>query len=345
MHLDLVTDSAKQVDDVDASAPNRELTSRPPIARRVFGVLFVLASIFPLLLAASSYLGRYYFLAELICNFRLQIVMMLLGAAAVVLLFGYRRWAGFLSITAVSIGAAIALALLPGINPPAGTQTIKLMSFNVLESNRNYRAAINCIQNEDPDILVLIEYGLNWDKKLRELNEAYPHRILKPRWHGFGIAVFSKLPLSNSQVFQLTNEATDVPFVVTQVSVGDQQVQLAAAHLLSPLGRDRMKIRNKQLAEIGNHLRNTKKKPTILVGDFNCVPWSSFMKDMLTSTDLRDSRIGFGYHASWPMDLIPMRIPIDHAFVSDRIHVSDRRLLGSTGSDHFSVVLEFSISQ
>ena len=105
-----------------------------------------------------------------------------------------------------------------------------------------------------------------------------------------------------------------------------------------------MEIRNNQLAEIAMHLQDGS-KPTILVGDFNCVPWSPFMKDMLETIDLRDSRVGFGYHASWPTDLIPLRIPIDHAFVSDGIHVSDRQLLGTTGSDHFPLVLEFSINE
>ena len=344
MHLDLMTSAGERADDVDIRSPNRDVRTRPPIARKAFGALVVLASIFSLLLAVLSYMGRYYFLAELICNFRLQIVLMLLCATAAVFLLGYRRWAGFLLITAVTIGSAFAIALLPGTNPPAGPQTIKLMSFNVLDTNHNYCEAIKRIQSEDPDIVVLIEYVRNWAEQMRELNEAYPHRILEPRWHGFGIAVFSKFPLSDSQIHQLTRAATDVPFVVTQVNVGDQQVQLAAAHLLSPVGRERMIIRNHQLDEIANHLRNTT-QPTVLVGDFNCAPWSPFMKELLKATNLRDSRVGFGYHASWPTDLIPMRIPIDHAFVSDSIHVADRRLLGATGSDHLPLILEFSITQ
>ena len=106
-----------------------------------------------------------------------------------------------------------------------------------------------------------------------------------------------------------------------------------------------MSLRNRQLVDIADMIGDTNGKPTILAGDFNCVPWSWHLKQLLDKTQLRDSRAGQGYHASWPTNLLPMRIPIDHAFVSDRIHISRRELLGQTGSDHFPLMLEFSVSE
>ncbi len=344
MHAETINNAEEPAEAEDAVISNSQSYPRPPIARKVLGALFVIASIFPILLAVASYCGRYSHLAELISNFRLQIVLMLGCACLVVLMFGYRRWAGVLLVMALAIGLGFAREYLPGTNPPAGSRTIKLMSFNVYESNKNYSATIDCIQAEDADVVFVIEYELNWLRELKKLDATYPYQILQPRWHGFGIAVFSKLPLSDTQIYQLTENATDNPFIVTHINVGNQHLRLAAAHLLAPMDQLRMNVRNQQLAEIATHLRDSV-QPTVLAGDFNCVPWSPFMKDMLKTTRLRDSRVGFGYQASWPTDWIPMRIPIDQALVSNSIHVSKRRVLGATGSDHFPLVLEFSISE
>ena len=101
-----------------------------------------------------------------------------------------------------------------------------------------------------------------------------------------------------------------------------------------------MTVRNQQIQELAKHLPKGS-EPTVLLGDFNCVPWSPFLQEMLTVTGLRDSRRGFGYQGTWPSDFWPMRIPIDQAFVSDNVVVIERgRLTQPTGSDHFPLLLE-----
>ena len=64
---------------------------------------------------------------------------------------------------------------------------------------------------------------------------------------------------------------------------------------------------------------------TIVLGDLNCTDGSVFFRDLLATTGLRDSRLGFGRQGSWPTDQF-YRIAIDHVFVSTDIAVSDRRL-------------------
>ncbi len=199
------------------------------------------------------------------------------------------------------------------------------------------------IEDEDPDVVTVLEYCGHWPKTLQQLNERYPYRVTEPRWHGFGVAIFSKLPFVSSEVDQLVRTATDSPVIFVDVQVGDQRLRIAGIHTLSPTDRIRLQIRNDQLAEMSSLLSRTD-EPTIVMGDFNCTPWSPYLGDFIKRTGYRDSRQGFGLQPSWPTGLWPCRIPIDHAFVSDQVHVHTRHLGKDGGSDHFPLILEVSVS-
>jgi len=76
----------------------------------------------------------------------------------------------------------------------------------------------------------------------------------------------------------------------------------------------------------------------------NGTPWSPFFKDFLLSSGLRDSREGFRLQPTWPTWFPPAWIPIDHALVSSSVVVHDRRVGPNVGSDHYPVIIDFSIS-
>jgi endonuclease/exonuclease/phosphatase (EEP) superfamily protein YafD len=230
---------------------------------------------------------------------------------------------------------------VPLEQPGPGSETLKVMSFNVLVRNSEYQEVSDLIKQIDPDVVAFLEYSENWYQALDGLSEQYPHHVARPRWHGFGIAIYSKYPLSNLEVIQLTQDETDNPFVVADVTFKNQNIRLAAFHALSPINRYRMDLRNRQLAEVAQYLAR-RDAPTVVMGDFNCTPWSPFLNDFLNETGFRDSRQGFGYQATWHAGYWPLRIPIDHAFVSDEIHVHSRYVGPNAGSDHFPIVFEIS---
>lgn len=337
--------NAKPIAGADADPSSEPPADQSRSNFRLLRRLLVFASIPPMLAVIASFFGEHFFVSELLVNFQLQLAIILSGIAILLFCFAARRWAGVTMLTACASIIPLALALTPTVNPPAGPNQIKLMSFNVFAVNPTMDAAIDCIKEHDPDVVLVIEYANTWKKHVDTLLEFYPYRVDELRWHGFGIVLLSKFELSETQVVQTVNAATDAPLIISTIKVGDQEVRLFAAHLLAPMDPMRMDFRNQQLVEIADLIGDSSKQPTILVGDFNCVPWSSHMQRLLQQTELRDTRRGIGYHASWPTDRFFMRIPIDHAFVSDHIHVKSRKLLGQTGSDHFPVLVEFSITK
>ena len=129
--------------------------------------------------------------------------------------------------------------------------------------------------------------------------------------------------------------------IVTKVNFGEQIIRVVGVHTLSPTNRFRLDIRNRQFVEIGDALL-AEATPTVVMGDFNCTPWSPFLSDFLKRTGYRDSRQGFGYQPSWPSMYQLLRIPIDHAFVSEDIHVHNRYIGKPPRSDHLPIVFEIS---
>ena len=202
-----------------------------PAIHSCFSLAVIALSLLPLCLFAFSLMGRYFFLAELINNFRCQIMFLLLPFAMLLLLF--RQWwlaLLFAFATAWSM-VGIVWIYFPDVQPPPGPATIKIMSFNVLATNPAPQLALARILEHDPDVVTVVEFADDWTETLLPLHDKYPYRVLQPRWHGFGIAFFSKYPLSDTHVHQLVGHEIDGPMIVSTVTVGEQKIRLAGVHV------------------------------------------------------------------------------------------------------------------
>ena len=318
---------------------------------RLFSGLGVLVSnvvlaimLLPLVVFVFSLLGRYFYYAELACNFRCQIMFLLMPFALLALVA--RRWwlCGMLMLALGWSLIGIVSDYLPGFQPPAGGQSLKVMSYNVLARNWNHPEIVSQILDADPDFVSILEYSVDWHWAMDGLNERYPYQVRVPRWHVYGIAMFSKYPISDTKVVQLMPSVTDNPFITTNVTFGDQTIRMAALHTVSPINPERLQLRNQQIAEVAEELSKSD-VPTIVMGDFNCTPWSSFLVEFVAQTGYRDSRRGFGYQATWPANHWILRIPIDHAFVSPDVHVHSRVVGERSDSDHLPILVEVSTAK
>lgn len=315
------------------------------MAGSFFGGVFVATSFILIAVFAFSLNGRYSFTAELVSNFRAQMLFALVICTAGAICF-QRWWIGILLVIATLWCSTGVLSVYLQVDQPLpGDTKIRVMSHNVLSDNRAFGQVKKQIAEIDPDVLVVVEYDHNWHEMLQPLIDdgTFPHTVRAPRWHGFGIAIFSKLPLTNTQTHQLTADITDAPMVMAEFLVGEQKFRLAGLHVFSPMTAARLNIRNQQLVEAAEIL-NSSKVPTMAMGDYNCTPWSPFLDDFLEDTGYRDSRAGFGYQGTWCARYRwPALIPIDHAFVSPEVHVHDRFVGENAGSDHYPIVVEISI--
>ena len=306
-------------------------------------IVFLLAMSLVFLTVATLFAG-YWKYFELASHFRFQIF---LAHLPIVIFLSILRLPKTQLVTICSAAIhAVPLCMLywPSFPPEAGEQRIKVLCANVLANNHEDSSRFDrLIEELDPDIIGVIEYSYPWRAKLEYLHGKYPHCLQRSAASGFGIALFSRIPIDDLYIKYLDAPWGKVPSIHGTLTIDGKPIHLALVHTLSPLERDRFESRNIQFEELTEHLSKVN-HPVLMMGDLNCTTWSPYLRKMIHDLDLNDTRQGRGYQGSWPAPLWPLLIPIDHVLVSDGIVVTKRRLESYIGSDHYPVYFEFGVA-
>lgn len=308
---------------------------RPSKLLRVAAVLTVLAML-PTVLAVGA---RHWWVLELATHFRVQYAVVL-GFGAVAWALARALWLALACGVLAIVSAALVLPIYFGsAQSAAGPGEWRILSANVHRDNREHRRFLKYVRREDPDLLLLLEVDDRWARDLADLHEDYPFYHEEPRPDNFGIACYSRLPAR----FEVRHfGGSEVPSIVAHVEAGTRRVTVFGTHALPPMQGRYADDRNRQLLGIAQVAADTF-GPVLLIGDFNMTNWSPWFAELLRRSGLRDSRQGFGLHATWPGGKRLLRIPIDHVLVSPGVRVHDRRLGPPLGSDHLPVVVDISV--
>jgi endonuclease/exonuclease/phosphatase (EEP) superfamily protein YafD len=293
-----------------------------------------------LIAASLAPLGAHlWWVLDLAAHFRVQYV-----AAAVLLIavLGARKRFAWCAALAAA-GAISAVPVLPyvafGADAPAAGPTVRLLSANLYFGNHSGPRFLEVVREASPDVIVLVEFTAEWEQRLGELRQAYPHYVERSDRGAYGIAVYSRyeiaavtpLPLGRSLALETRILSPRGPFT------------LIGVHLRSPTSGWRAGSRSYQLGELAER-RAAIGGPLAIAGDFNITPYSPLFSEWLTETGLTDSRRGRTLSPSWPTYLPVLGIPIDHCVVSDEIRVVSHRRLPGFGSDHYPILVELAIA-
>lgn len=282
--------------------------------------------------------------AELVTHFFPHFALFLLAAAG--LLFAGGRYAGAAFMLAGAVAAAAPLLRRlkqrpPAVRPIPGGETLKLISANLLHSNHGFVALQKLLADENPDILLLLELTPRQLDGLQNMLAPFPHRIVAARDGGFGIGLFSRLPLDEPGVDCLAG-IERVPIVQTGIRWGERKATLLGVHLLAPEDRVSAPGRNRQILALAERVLQNPypEQEFILVGDFNITPWSPFFSPLLTGTGLRRAEQSPMQAASFPVGLGPFGIAIDHCLLTPGIAARRASRGPNIGSDHYPLMLE-----
>jgi len=232
---------------------NKSMTEVPalpsaPAPRRVslsglldsVGVLAGLATIL-------AWVGPWFWLFELASQFRVQLAGVFAGLLLIQLL--RRRWRlllgglvlAFLANAGPVLWAIRPTGRLPG---PDGTR-LRVLSLNVNTANRDFARVRTAIETSGPDLLLLQEVDQRWMAELAPLERLFPHRLAQPRDDNFGLALWSRHPIFQSEALELAG--VEVPSLVVTVTVAGHPLRVLATHLLSPGDAEDSAARNQQL--------------------------------------------------------------------------------------------------
>jgi endonuclease/exonuclease/phosphatase (EEP) superfamily protein YafD len=271
----------------------------------------------------AGFLGAWAWWLDLFAHFRLQYLLVLLVAAAVLCARRRTTWA----IVALALGL-VNLAVMPwGRGTASGGPALRVMLLNVNTSHGDPERVIDAIAEHGADVVLLLEVDEVWAARI---DEAYPTWTgpRRPRPDNFGIMLLARVPLRDARVFDLGEAG--VPSVEASVEIGGRRVHLIGCHTLPPLSANSSRLRDLQLAALARHVLDLE-GPLLLFGDFNATPWSHALRVLRTTAGLRGPR---GLLGTWPSLPWPLRIPIDGALVRGKVGLHDAFVGPGVGSDH-----------
>ena len=214
---------------------------------------------------------------------------------------------------------------------------ISLIVSNVLTPNQKYHLLIEHIQALKPDLVLTLESDMAWQQALSVIEADYPYRVAVPLDNLYGMHLYSRLPLQNSEIkFILSDE---IPSIHTSVILpSGQPVQLYCLHPKppSPTEAKDSTLRDAELLIVGDQIKDLDES-CIVMGDLNDVAWSRTTRLFQRISGLLDPRVGRHYintfHADYPL----LRWSLDHVFHSTDFALVHMKRLLHIGSDHFPV--------
>lgn len=295
----------------------------------------------------AAFAGPLWWALDMTTHFRVQYFGGLLLAAVLMWVSRRRRLAVLFTVACLVNLGTIVPQYLPRAPGPAhaievtGSSGVpgvplRLMQLNVLTENKRNDLVAAAIRHHDPDVLVLQEVNQAWIESLGEVLQAYPYTAVRTRRDNFGIAVFSRHPM-DAEIVAIGPRP--VPSVVARVAVEGVPLSLIATHPLPPSGAEGSRHRDEHLAALAEVVRGLD-GPVVVIGDLNATPWSAPFRALLRETGLRDASRGRGVHATWPANLPPMRIPIDHCLHSPEIEILSESVGADVGSDHYPLIVD-----
>jgi endonuclease/exonuclease/phosphatase (EEP) superfamily protein YafD len=297
------------------------------------------AAILTIAFSIITLLPADHFALQLFSHFRLQyfVVSLLL-----MLVFAGLRsyvYAGALLLVCLVNASQVLPWYFDAKNSETGAD-LTVMLANVLSSNTEYERLFDLLEAEEPDIVVLLEVSPDWLVELAALRTEYPYSYAEARDGNYGIALFSRLPISSAD--HVDSPPFGFPTINASLTAGNQLLHLVATHPMIPVSGQTYIARNEQLESLPDLLRRPA-GATILIGDLNTGMWEPNYRTLVQETGLKNARRGFGVLPTWPTFLPFAMIPIDHVLVSQEIGVKGMRTGRHIGSDHLPLIVELAL--
>jgi endonuclease/exonuclease/phosphatase (EEP) superfamily protein YafD len=287
-----------------------------------------------------SALARYSFVAEWFTHFHVFYA----GAAFIGLLLfaALRSLKGVVVAGVVLAGPLLLIApwYCGGEETASDGETVRIMSANVNWLNDDPTDFAALVREVEPDLVLVCELSPLWKRALEDVLAEYPHGVRKAENHAFGIGLYSRLPLMEAELVRLPGQRHDEIRAV--FTLNEQEVVFYGVHALPPAKEEDAALRNASLAALADEAKSVA-GPCIIAGDLNTTMWSPYYRDMIRASKLSNIRKGRGILPTWPAELDPFMIPIDHILYKGGLvpgNVQRRRV---KAADHLVLIADFAL--
>lgn len=281
--------------------------------------------------AITGWLGGWWWVFDLCSPFQLQYAVVLALCLIALLLLRRWRWAVLAAVLLLLPALRLAPCYCRGpAETGVGTRPLRVLSFNVLSSNRDFAGVLRWVRENDPEVAFFAEVTPEWANALEELRDTLPYSSVTPRPDNFGHALFAKYPLGSTR--HLSGEMAVILAIRAELEIDGSRVVVIGAHPPPPLSATMARERSRMLQLFADEARAVT-GPLIIMGDLNATPWCQDMRPMW-SAGLRDARRGPHFGPTWQADNPLFAIPIDHLLLKGAVAVESCRTGPPLGSDH-----------
>ncbi len=288
-------------------------------------------------ISLASYLGSFHWMLDNLASFRPQITLALLVPTVLLAIGRWRRWAMVMGVVSLLNLATIAPLFLP--RSSASAANLRVLSFNLLSSNKSYVEVTEFLRTQEADLILLHEASLPWEEAVRAANLGYEIFINRHPDDIFGSLVLAP---SGSVVDSFGFRIDDFRAVAVRLPSG---TTVLGVHPLSPYSEERAELRDQQLSFASDWVK-AQTGPVVVAGDFNAGPFSAPYRRLRGQTGLVDSIAGYGLENSYPATASPwLRVSIDQLLVTPEIEVVNRTLGPAMGSDHFPLTVDLFVPE
>ncbi len=283
--------------------------------------------------------GDLHFFLDNLSNFPVHFAAAFVLAAIALARLGDRRFALLPAATAILALLPVLPWYLPQAAQASEGAAVRLLVSNVHFQNREHARILRLIEEVQPEVVGLVEVNARWLQALEPLRAAYPFRFEAPEESFAGLALYSRLPLSDARILRIGHSGS--PVIAATMTTPDGEVEFILAHPMSPVSAWHFHRRNEEMRALGRYVGGLK-RPIVIAGDLNATMWNRHYLDFVESTSLHNARAGRGVGPSWPA-IRWLGVPIDHILATASVTLRNFRVHDSIGSDHLPISAEFSL--
>lgn len=222
--------------------------------------------------------------------------------------------------------------------------SLRLLISNVYQPNRKGRLLINELKKCDAEVIIFVETDEWWKDTLVEaFSEDFPHRVLKNLENTYGMLLFSRYELEDTEVrYKLKDNIPSIRTILKHPKAG--KIQLFAVHPEPPIPSENpySTARDGEMLLTGEEAKQSE-YPVIVAGDLNDVAWSYTTALFLKTSELLDPRRGRGLYSTFHAEYPFFRWPLDHIFCSAHFQLNKMKCLPYVGSDHLPIYVDFAV--
>jgi len=285
---------------------------------------------------------------------KLVIAVILILATSFILINNFNYWdaaltlINFLGLTYLGVQIfpflPIASKQVEDVSHKQNQADISLLVNNVYQYNEDFDKLIELVNKNKPDIVMLVETDKKWKEKCVEgFGEAYPYQVLEDLDNTYGMLLFSKLKLENTDVRYIIKEG--IPSIKTDVLFErGKRIRFYGLHPEPPVPSENPKAtaRDAEILKVAKEVCDDE-LPCLIAGDLNDVAWSYTTELFLKTSGALDPRRGRGFFNTFHASYSLLRWPLDHIFCTKEFCVNFMDRLSYTGSDHFPMYVGLSI--